>query len=128
MKKFSLRLRVLIVCSLCLCGHGCTGPADDPEILEQDALVEAYIALLKHAPAEAQDTSAHEVPGILQDLGVTEQQVRRSVESYGQDPVRWKAFYQEVVRRLETEAAPKPDSGRVTRRDPAQPQAVPFGR
>jgi hypothetical protein len=128
MENNRLSRAVLTACALCLGGFACTGPSENREILDREKLIEAYVALLQHAPAEVRDTSVHEVAGVLKELGVTEEQVRRSVEEYGKDPARWKEFYQEVVRRLEAETVPKPDSGRVTRRDPAQPQAVPFGR
>lgn len=90
---------------------GCSQPdAGSRGPLPEDRFVEAYIALLKNAPAEVRDTLSGSGLRVLDSLGITAEQFRRSVEEYGRDPVRWKAFYADVVRRLEAEKKAVPDS------------------
>lgn len=123
-----LRKLVLLPCLPLLAAlhAGCGGNSPSPGgVLSDEKMVEVYIALLRNAPAEVRDTLTDSGRGVLRSMGIAEEQLRRSMEEYGKDPVRWKVLYQEVARRLEEETAAPADSVRKRREDPLR--AVPSG-
>lgn len=99
---------------LCLSGvilaitmAGCAKEARPANLLDQETLITVYIRLLgegRRVTAEPDSVSALRRTAILNEHGVKEEEFKQTIQWYNMEPERWKEFYQEVMRRLETPA------------------------
>jgi len=93
--------------ALALTMAGCGKEARPANLLDEETFITVYVGLLgaeRPATAERDSVSAMRRATILNENGVKEQEFRQTMEWYHQEPERWKGFYQEVMRRLETPA------------------------
>ncbi len=105
---------VAVSCSfLLLCGICCSKNEKSGHVIPRDTFVQVYADLLIVGRERISDTTG--AKGRIQELfkkyGVTEQDFRRTVARYNEDPVEWKEIVNEVIKRLEekrNEATTKP--------------------
>jgi len=112
MRSFFCLIILVIISS---CQHTHSG-----KTLSDEEFIDVYIAMLEQDvrsnPAESPNDSAlsHPAQSVLDDHGVSEDELRAKVESYRADPQRWQTFFEQVTKRLsqkiEEERVKKADS------------------
>jgi len=100
----------LVIC-LALALSACGGTEPQGEILEEDEFIDVYIGLLEAgvepSKANADSLASDNVRRILERFGTDEDEFRATVRFYNEDPERWNACFERVIRRLETKGVKK---------------------
>ena len=103
MKKLVAFLSVLL--TLVMATRGCTPQQSSTKGPDDQKFIEVYVALVEQSAlpdsARPDSSSSLERSRIFARLGTTEEAFRKSIDSYGSDPQRWKVVLEEVVKRLE---------------------------
>lgn len=99
-----MRIQYLLLLSIVL--WGCTQKHQPSEgAIPKDTFIQLYIDLLIAGEmgylSSNDSTSKKVIDSLYTRYGVTDAQVRMTMEEYNKDLRRWKDFYDEVTRRLE---------------------------
>jgi len=99
-------MKAFLFIALALLCAGCSRDASlPPGVLEREAFLNAYVALVANEQAAAGQKEFHlskfEPDSALAAIGVTREQILATLEYYQRDPDRWQEFYVEAVKRLQ---------------------------
>lgn len=95
---------VAVSCSLILlCTLHCSKNEKTGQIIPRDTFVQVYAELFIVGREHSSDTTAAKgrIHDLFQKHGVSEQDFRRTVARYNEDPVEWKEILSEVIKKLE---------------------------